>query len=115
MPSVVSITFKSWYSLSQKIQIKQVVLTDFLNSTMRQQKLTTGASDPIEDTEMHRDKGYALVTFKSSEEASAALSLDGSDFSGVQLEIRRPKDTEDAVMNTATVGGECCFCCYFTL
>ncbi|XP_021291079.1 uncharacterized protein LOC110421739 [Herrania umbratica] len=41
---------------------------------------------------IHKGKGQALVEFLTPEDASAALSFDGSIFSGSILKIRRPKD-----------------------
>eukprot|EP00257_Ricinus_communis_P021218 XP_015580648.1 splicing factor U2af large subunit B [Ricinus communis] len=41
---------------------------------------------------IHKEKGQALVEFLTPEDASAALSFDGSYFSGSTIKIRRPKD-----------------------
>lgn len=41
---------------------------------------------------MHKDKGQALVEFLTAEDASAALSFDGSTLFGSSMKIRRPKD-----------------------
>ncbi|XWS39155.1 hypothetical protein CRYUN_Cryun18bG0025900 [Craigia yunnanensis] len=41
---------------------------------------------------IHKGKSQALVEFLTQEDASAALSFDGSTFSGSILKIRRPKD-----------------------
>ncbi|KAA0050717.1 hypothetical protein IC582_010281 [Cucumis melo] len=46
---------------------------------------------------IHKDRGQALVEFLTPEDASAALSFDGSDFSGSILKIRRPKDYIETV------------------
>ncbi|XP_022959019.1 splicing factor U2af large subunit B-like [Cucurbita moschata] len=46
---------------------------------------------------IHKDRGQALVEFLTPEDASAALSFDGSDFSGSILKIRRPKDYVEIV------------------
>ncbi|KAI9080645.1 hypothetical protein K1719_037402 [Acacia pycnantha] len=40
----------------------------------------------------HKDKGQALVEFIRAEDASAALSFDGSTLFGSTVKIRRPKD-----------------------
>jgi hypothetical protein len=42
--------------------------------------------------QINKEKGQALVEFLTPEDASAALSFDGSPFSGSILKIRRPKD-----------------------
>ncbi|TKY53746.1 Splicing factor U2AF 50 kDa subunit [Spatholobus suberectus] len=41
---------------------------------------------------LHKDKGQALVEFLTAEDASAALSFDGSTLFGSIVKIRRPKD-----------------------
>lgn len=41
---------------------------------------------------LHKDKGQALVEFLTAEDASAALSFDGSTLFGSTVKIRRPKD-----------------------
>ncbi|KAK4258296.1 hypothetical protein QN277_007757 [Acacia crassicarpa] len=41
---------------------------------------------------LHKDKGQALVEFIRAEDASAALSFDGSTLFGSTVKIRRPKD-----------------------
>ncbi|XP_028759502.1 uncharacterized protein LOC114718368 [Neltuma alba] len=41
---------------------------------------------------LHKDKGQALVEFITAEDASAALSFDGSTIFGSTVKIRRPKD-----------------------
>ncbi|KAK7243099.1 hypothetical protein RIF29_37884 [Crotalaria pallida] len=41
---------------------------------------------------LHKDRGQALVEFLTAEDASAALSFDGSTLLGSVVKIRRPKD-----------------------
>ncbi|XP_058724270.1 uncharacterized protein LOC131595807 isoform X2 [Vicia villosa] len=41
---------------------------------------------------VHKDRGQALVEFLTAEDASAALSFDGSRLFGSMVKIRRPKD-----------------------
>ncbi|CAI8601842.1 unnamed protein product [Vicia faba] len=41
---------------------------------------------------VHKDRGQALVEFLTAEDASAALSFDGSTLLGSMVKIRRPKD-----------------------
>jgi hypothetical protein len=52
--------------------------------------------------EFSRDRKYAIITFKSSEDAAAALVLDGIKCNGKALEIRRPKDREDFGINNVS-------------
>lgn len=42
--------------------------------------------------QINKEKNQALVEFLTPEDASAALSLDGSTFEGSILKVRRPKD-----------------------
>lgn len=42
--------------------------------------------------QVHKDRGQALVEFLTAEDASAALSFDGSTLFGSMVKIRRPKD-----------------------
>uniref|UniRef100_A0A2N9FFS8 RRM domain-containing protein n=1 Tax=Fagus sylvatica TaxID=28930 RepID=A0A2N9FFS8_FAGSY len=49
-------------------------------------------AQPCINCTMHKEKGQALVEFLTPEDASVALSFDGSSFSGSILKIRRPKD-----------------------
>ncbi|RYR25690.1 hypothetical protein Ahy_B02g059649 isoform A [Arachis hypogaea] len=41
---------------------------------------------------LHKDKGQAVVEFLTAEDASSALSFDGSTLFGCSMKIRRPKD-----------------------
>ncbi|XP_034224936.1 splicing factor U2af large subunit B isoform X4 [Prunus dulcis] len=47
---------------------------------------------PTATDKINKEKGQAVVEFLTPEDALAALSFDGSDFSGSILKIRRPKD-----------------------
>ncbi|KAL0710656.1 hypothetical protein Bca4012_017634 [Brassica carinata] len=49
-------------------------------------------SEPCISCIINKEKSQALVEFLTPQDASAALSLDGCSFSGVNLKIRRPKD-----------------------
>jgi len=42
--------------------------------------------------QVHKDRGQALVEFLTAEDASAALSFDGSKLFGSMVKIKRPKD-----------------------
>ncbi|CAI0436911.1 unnamed protein product [Linum tenue] len=49
-------------------------------------------SQPCISCIINKEKGQALVEFLTAEDASAALSFNGSYFSGSSIKIRRPKD-----------------------
>lgn len=53
--------------------------------------------------QIHKGKGQALVEFLTPEDASAALSFDGSTLSGSILKIRRPKDFVEVVVQIRTL------------
>ena len=53
--------------------------------------------------QIHKGKNQALVEFLTPEDASAALSIDGSTFSGSILKIRRPKDFVEVVVQMETL------------
>lgn len=47
---------------------------------------------PVVSVYVNRDKKFAFVEFRSMEEASACMHLDGIEFKGTQIKIRRPSD-----------------------
>ncbi|KAF7814834.1 Splicing factor U2AF 65 kDa subunit [Senna tora] len=49
---------------------------------------------------LHKDKGQALMEFLTAEDASAALSFDGSTLFGCTVKIRRPKDYVEVTVRT---------------
>ncbi|XP_038723203.1 splicing factor U2af large subunit A-like isoform X2 [Tripterygium wilfordii] len=49
-------------------------------------------AQPCISCAIHKEKGQALLEFLTPENASAALSFDGTSFAGSILKIRRPKD-----------------------
>lgn len=46
----------------------------------------------VTSVHMRRDKNYAFVEFRSPDEATNAMGMDGITFEGQQLKVRRPKD-----------------------
>lgn len=48
--------------------------------------------------QLHKDRGQAIVEFLTAEDASAALSFDGSVLCGSVVKIRRPKDYVDVAV-----------------
>ena len=48
--------------------------------------------DPVVSVQVNHEKSYAFVEFRSAEEATRAMGLDGIVFYGQVLKIRRPKD-----------------------
>lgn len=52
---------------------------------------------------LQKDKGQALVEFLTADDASAALSFDGSMLFGSIVKIRRPKDYIEVAVRTKTL------------
>ncbi|RDX85866.1 Splicing factor U2AF 65 kDa subunit, partial [Mucuna pruriens] len=52
---------------------------------------------------LHKDRGQALVEFLTAEDASAALSFDGSTLFGTVVKIRRPKDYVEVAVRMKTL------------
>lgn len=65
-----------------------------LNRMMSEHGLVKDLSSDscIQEVILKSEYGYAFVDFKHPEEATAAMSLDGADFQGVPIKVRRPKD-----------------------
>lgn len=53
--------------------------------------------------QLHKDRGQALVEFLTAEDASSALSFDGSTLFGSILKIRRPKDYVEVAVRLKTL------------
>ncbi|KAI0027801.1 hypothetical protein K488DRAFT_80969 [Vararia minispora EC-137] len=68
-------------------------LTDLFNSKMIESKLGTGSpGNPVLAVQCNYEKNYAFVEFRSAEDATGAMALDGVMFFNAPLKIRRPKD-----------------------
>lgn len=68
-------------------------LQAFVNAKMNERLLCSGGStEPCFHVDWHADKGYALVDFRSPDEATNAVLLDGARFLGHVLSFQRPKD-----------------------
>lgn len=65
-------------------------LRSFLNDLMKQQRLTT--SDVVVSCEVNNEKAFAFAEFHESEDATRCIELDGVQFRGAVLKIKRPKD-----------------------
>eukprot|EP01086_Lenisia_limosa_P000173 TRINITY_DN1032_c0_g1_i1.p1 TRINITY_DN1032_c0_g1~~TRINITY_DN1032_c0_g1_i1.p1 ORF type:complete len:331 (+),score=101.51 TRINITY_DN1032_c0_g1_i1:163-1155(+) len=76
--------------------ITESTLGEFFNRLvleLKQQKEPEGQFEPpVQAVQIHRDKGFAFIEFKTNEDASVAISFDGVELQGSTLRIRRPKD-----------------------
>lgn len=70
-------------------------LLEFFNKTMHERGLVSeaeGPGDPIQGVQVHAEKQFAFLEFRSIEEAASALSLDNIMCDETPLRVRRPKD-----------------------
>jgi hypothetical protein len=64
----------------------------FFNAKMREMGLTQGPGNPVLAVQVNREKNYAFVEFRSAEDATAGMQLDGTVFLDGPLRVRRPHD-----------------------
>ncbi|PVG03317.1 hypothetical protein CPB86DRAFT_772205 [Serendipita vermifera] len=64
----------------------------FFNSQMRERGLASGSGQPVLAVQVNREKNYAFVEFRSAEDATAGMQLDGTVFLDGPLRVRRPHD-----------------------
>ncbi|KAJ3194005.1 26S proteasome non-ATPase regulatory subunit 12 [Irineochytrium annulatum] len=81
----------------------QEVLIAFFNETMVQLKMADAKNLPIIAAQINHDKNYAFIEFRTPEESSAAMALDGLPYQGQQLKIRRPKDYQAPAGTAGTI------------
>jgi len=72
--------------------ITESILMDFFNTQMIGQGLCQAEGTPIIDTHINPDKNFAFLEFRSVDETSQAMALDGINFQGQSLKIRRPQN-----------------------
>lgn len=72
-------------------------LAEFISAAMQQMKLTLGVGSPVVGIWMSPDGRFALVDFRSLEEANRALALDKLQVGGgaMQLRVGRPKEYQE--------------------
>lgn len=67
-------------------------MMEFFNDQVRNQGLAQAEGNPIIALQINLDKNFAFLEFRSVDETTQALALDGIDFMGQSLKIRRPRD-----------------------
>ena len=67
-------------------------LVAFFNDIMYNLNVGSGRLAPCMNAHINKEKAYALVEFRSSEEATCAMAFDGTVYNDSELQIRRPKD-----------------------
>eukprot|EP00002_Diphylleia_rotans_P029304 TRINITY_DN595_c0_g2_i1.p1 TRINITY_DN595_c0_g2~~TRINITY_DN595_c0_g2_i1.p1 ORF type:complete len:474 (-),score=82.58 TRINITY_DN595_c0_g2_i1:120-1340(-) len=73
--------------------INELELTEFVNEAMMANPaLLIQAGPPVVSVQLHMERNFAFVEFRSAEECSNAMSLDGIVMRNFPLKFRRPKD-----------------------
>lgn len=67
-------------------------LISFINEQVLKFGLNTQPGAPLMTSGINRERNFSFIEFRSAEEATKAISLDGITAEGVQLRIKRPKD-----------------------
>jgi splicing factor U2AF subunit len=77
--------------------VSEIELMEFFNAAMANANVLTSPGSPVLSATINREKAYAFIEFRSAEEASAGMSLDGITLQGHALRVRRPKDYQPNV------------------
>ncbi|XP_064406836.1 splicing factor U2AF 50 kDa subunit-like [Halichondria panicea] len=72
--------------------ISEDAMLRFFNEKMAAAGLGTAAGPPVLAVQINMDKNFAFVEFRSVEETTKAMALDGIMLQSQSLKIRRPKD-----------------------
>jgi splicing factor U2AF subunit len=83
--------------------VSEIELMEFFNAAMSNANVLTSPGSPVLSATINREKAYAFIEFRSAEEASAGMSLDGITLQGNALRVRRPKDYQPNVTEVPTV------------
>lgn len=67
-------------------------MMDFFNHQLVSQGLVTSSGNPIIAVQINVEKNFAFLEFRNSEEATICMGLDGIEYQGQILKLRRPKD-----------------------
>lgn len=67
-------------------------LVKFFNQQMKNNNFTVEDGEPAIAAQINKEKGYAFVEFRSTTEATNAMSFDGIIYQGQSIKVRRPKD-----------------------
>lgn len=67
-------------------------LIDFFNTIMVNSGAVQQKGNPVVSCTINREKAYAFIEFRTTEEASVGMSLDGITLQTHSLRVRRPKD-----------------------
>lgn len=76
-------------------------LMSFFNQTVVSFGIAENGSSPVVAVQINHEKSYAFVEFRTPEEATQSMALDGLQYGGQILKIRRPKDYQPPVAGVA--------------
>lgn len=72
--------------------VSDMELIEFFNTIMVNSGAVTQKGNPVVSATINREKAYAFIEFRTTEEASVGMSLDGITLQTHSLRVRRPKD-----------------------
>lgn len=72
--------------------VSEKQLTKFFNRLMSEHKKALSPGDAVQKCEVNREKKFAWFEFRSADEATSALELNGQTFEGAPMDLKRPKD-----------------------
>ncbi|VEL29322.1 unnamed protein product, partial [Protopolystoma xenopodis] len=67
-------------------------MMEFFNKQMKNQDLVQAEGNPIIAVQINMEKNFAFLEFRSVDETTQGLALDGILFHGQALKLRRPRD-----------------------
>eukprot|EP00092_Neocalanus_flemingeri_P027874 GFUD01030258.1.p2 GENE.GFUD01030258.1~~GFUD01030258.1.p2 ORF type:complete len:431 (+),score=104.89 GFUD01030258.1:81-1373(+) len=67
-------------------------MIDFFNQQMHLSGLAQAEGNPILACHINRDKNFAFLECRSTDETTQAMAFDGINFKGQSLKLRRPRD-----------------------
>ncbi|VDD74324.1 unnamed protein product [Mesocestoides corti] len=67
-------------------------MMDFFNKQMKAQNLVQAEGNPIIAVQINMEKNFAFLEFRSVDETTQGLALDGVVFNNQALKLRRPRD-----------------------
>lgn len=72
--------------------VTEDAMMEFFNQQMQICGLSQAAGHPVLACQINLDKNFAFIEFRSIDETTAAMALDGITYQGQSLKIRRPRD-----------------------
>jgi len=72
--------------------VTEEMMMDFFNTQMKLAGLSQAEGNPVIACQVNLDKNFAFLEYRSVDETTHAMALDGINFQGQSLKIRRPKD-----------------------